>query len=182
LGRRLGGGFQLEAVLFEGELFFLQGQGSFPQAQAEEGQEEGGVLLEDGLFQEEGGGGGFEGRKAGGQIALLFELPEFVQTGGEAVLDALLPAPLEEAGVGGGPAEIDAEAFLDPGDGLGASHGGVQVAGPVDFFLGAGFEFGEGIGSAGRGRRGGFGRCVGGSVFEAGLGRGWLFGPYELSF
>jgi hypothetical protein len=130
---------QLESGLFEGELFFLQGQGSFPQAQAEKGQEEGGVLLEDGLFEEEGGGGGFEGGKAGGQIALLVELAEFVEAGGEAVLDALLPAPLEEAGVGGGPAEIDAEAFFDPGDGLDAGQSGVQVAGPVDFFFGAGF-------------------------------------------
>ena len=144
LGRRLGSGFQLEAVLFKGEFLFLQGQGSFAQAQPENGQEEGGVLLEDGLFKEEGGGGGFEGGKAGGQVALLVELAEFVQAGGEAVLDALLPAPLEEAGVSGGPAEIDAEAFFDPGDGLEARHGGVEVAGPIDFFLGAGFELGQG--------------------------------------
>ena len=139
MGRRLGDGLQLEAGLFEGELLFLQGQGSFTKAQAENGQEEGGVLLEDGLFEEEGGGGGFEGGKAGGQIALLVELAEFVEAGGEAVLDALLMAPLEEAGVGGGPAEVDAKAFFDPGDGLDAGHGGVQVAGPVDFFFGAGF-------------------------------------------
>jgi hypothetical protein len=46
---------------------------------------------------------------------------------------------MEEAGVGGGPAEIDAEAFFDPGDGLDAGQSGVQVAGPVDFFFGAGF-------------------------------------------
>ena len=140
--------------MFEGEFFHLQGQGSFSQAQAQKGKEEGGVLLEDGLFEEEGGGGGFEGGQAGGQIALGFELAEFVQAGGEAALDALLPAPLEEAGVGGGPAEIDAEAFFDLGDGLGAGHGGVQAAGPVNFFLGAGFELGQG-------RR--FGGC-----------RGWL--------
>ena len=128
--------------MFEGEFFFLQGQGSFAQAQPEKGHEEGGVLLENGLFEEEGGGGGFEGGKAGGQVALLFELAEFLQAGGESVLDALMLAPLEETGVGGGPTEIDAEAFFDPGDGLGAGHGGVQVASPIDFFLGAGFEFG----------------------------------------
>ena len=142
-------------VLFEGELFFLQRQGSFAQAQAEKGKKEGGVLLEDGLFEEEGGGGGFDGGKAGGQVALLFELAEFVQAGGEAVLDALLLAPMEEAGVGGGPAEIDAEAFFDPGDGLDAGHGGIQVAGPVDFFIGAGFELGQGRRfAAGRGHLG----------------------------
>ena len=135
---------QLEAGLIEGELLFLQGEGSLAQTQAKKGQEEDGVLLEDGLFEEKGGGGGFEGGKAGGQVALLVELAEFVQAGGEAVLDALLPAPLEEAGVGGGPAEIDAEAFFDAGDGLDAGHGGVQVAGPIDFFLGAGFELGKG--------------------------------------
>ncbi len=139
----LGGGFPMEAVLFEGEFFFLQGQGSFAQAQAEKGQEEGGVLLEDGLFEEEGGGGSFDGGKTGGQVALRFELAEFAQAGGKAALAALLMAPLEEAGVGGGPAEIDAEAFFDLGNGLGAGHGGVQVTGPVDFFLGAGFELGQ---------------------------------------
>ena len=57
---------QLEAGLFESELFFLQGQGSIAQAQAEKGQEEGSVLLEDCLFEEEGGGGGFDGGQAGG--------------------------------------------------------------------------------------------------------------------
>ena len=140
--------------MFEREFLFLQGQGSFPQAQAEKGQEEGGVLLEDGLFEEKGGGGGFEGSKAGGQVALLVELAEFVQAGGEAVLDALLLTPLQEAGVGGGPAEIDAEAFFDPGDGLGSGHGGVQVASPVDFSLGAGFEFGGGwVGRTRKARR-----------------------------
>ena len=143
LRRRLGS-FQLEAGLFEGEFLFLQGQGSLTKAQAEKGEEQGGVLLEDGLFEEKGGGGGFEGGKAGGQVAFLFELAEFVEAGGEAVLDALLPTPLEKAGVGGGPAEIDAKAFFDPGDGLNAGHGGVQVTGPIDFFLGAGFELGQG--------------------------------------
>ena len=120
--------------MFEGEPLFLQGQGSFAQAQAEKGEEEGGVLLEEGSFEEEGGGAGFDGGKAGGQVALLFELTESFQAGGEAALEALLMAPLEEAGVGGGPAEIDAEAFFDLGDGLGAGHGGVQVASPVDFW------------------------------------------------
>ncbi len=112
--------------MIEGELFFLQGQGSFAQAQAEKGQEEGGVLLVDGLFKEEGGGGSFDGGQAGGEVALRLELAEFVQAGGEAGFDALLMAPLEEAGVGGGPAEIDAGAFFGLGDGLDAGHGGVE--------------------------------------------------------
>ena len=157
LRRGLGDGLQLEAGLIEGELLFLQGEGSLAQTQAKKGQEEDGVLLEDGLFEEKGGGGGFEGGKAGGQVALLFKLAEGFQAGGEAVLDALLLTPLEEARVTGGPAEIDAETFFDLSDGLDAGHGGVQAAGPVDFFLGAGFEFGEGIGFAGGGGRLGFG-------------------------
>ena len=141
--------------MFEGEFLFLQDQGSFTQARAKQGQEEGGVLLEDGLFEEEGGGGGFDGGQAGGQVAFLFELAKSFKAGGEAALDAPFLAPLQKAGVGGGPAEIDAEAFFDPGDGLKAGHGGVQVAGPVDFFLGAGFELGQGRSfAAGRGRLG----------------------------
>jgi hypothetical protein len=89
-------------VLIEGELFFLQGQAPFPQAQAEKGQEEGGVLLGDGLFEEEGGGGSFDGGKAGGQVALLFELAGFVQAGGEAALVGAVGGANRKGGPPGG--------------------------------------------------------------------------------
>jgi hypothetical protein len=46
-------------------------------------------------------------------------LAELVESGGKAALPPLFLAPLKEAGIGCWPAEVNAEAVFDFGDGLG---------------------------------------------------------------